>query len=97
MERWTFSREMEKRVLGNLAYLRRCFGLLNMIQNAIPLYYEDICNPNFSNPRLDSFFGRPIRIEMPQVSTHGRDYVTNWDDFNSFVRNASKRLREREK
>lgn len=92
--RWTFRGEDAKRVLSNLAYVHRSLVQLSMVPDAIRLTYESLCDPGFCCEELDGFFGRPIRIENPRPPTSGRSYVTNWDEFEDFVRKAYRRMRE---
>ncbi len=61
---------------------------------AIHLVYEDLCDPNFHSTELDNYFERTIRIDNPKPSTKGRDYVTNWDEFESFIVTEYRRLQE---
>ncbi len=92
--RWTFRSEDAKRVLGNLAYVHNSLERLGVVPGAIRLTYESLCDPGFRCAALDGYFERPIRIEDPKPPTSGSGYVTNWDEFEDFVRKAYRRLRE---
>ena len=92
---WTFRREDAKKVLDNLAYIHHSLIQLGRVPGAIRLTYEDLCDADFQNAELDGYFERPIRIDNPRPPTSGRDYVTNWEEFEAFVVNAYRRLQEK--
>jgi len=81
-------------VLGNLKYVLRSAEQLGKVPNAIALAYEDLCNPGFSNPRLDAFFGRRIRLDDPRPPTSGESYVANWPEFRAYVEAQRRELTE---
>ncbi len=93
--RWTFHREEAKRALGHLAYIHKSFVQLSRVPGAIRITYEDLCDPGFSCPALDDYFGRPVRIDDPKPPTSARDYVTNWEEFEAFIKKAYRHLRSR--
>lgn len=55
------------------------------VPNAIVVRYEDLCCEDFSDSRLDSFFGQRIAFVNPRPPVSGESYVVNWDDFRSHV------------
>jgi UDP:flavonoid glycosyltransferase YjiC (YdhE family) len=75
---------------SNLAYVRSSHEQLGAIPGAIHLFYEDLCNPEYANPELDEFFGRPVRLLNPKPPTAGSSYVENWDEFLKFIEAADK-------
>ena len=91
--RWTFEpRRDAAGVAGNLRYVLKSAELLRRVPNAIALAYEDLCDPGFSDPGLDAFFGRRIRLDHPQPPTSGESYVVNWPEFRAFVDAEQKKL-----
>ena len=82
-------------MLDNLAYIHQSLIQLGMVPGAIRLTYEDLCDTEFQGTELDGYFERPIRIDNPRPPTLGRDYVTNWEEFEAFVVNAYRRLQEK--
>ena len=70
---------------NNVAYVRASHEQLGSIPGAIHLFYEDLCNPEYANPELDEFFGRPVRLINPKPPTSGQSYVENWDEFVAFL------------
>ncbi len=93
--RWTFRKQEAKRALGHLDYIHRSFVQLSRVPDAIRITYEDLCDPGFSCPALDEYFGRPVRIDDPKPPTSARDYVTNWEEFEAFIKKAYRHLRSR--
>jgi len=79
-------------VLSRLRYVLRSRAQLSQVPNAIALVYEDLCDPGFSCPALDDFFGRPIRLDDPKPPTLAATYVPNWDEFLAFVDHAQHQL-----
>jgi hypothetical protein len=77
-------------VASNLAYVTRSIEAIQVIPEAIALTYEDLCREDFHSPRLDSFFGRAIRLGNPKPPVHGSSYVSNWPEFLAFLTSASK-------
>jgi hypothetical protein len=73
---------------GNLAYIRASNSRLDAVPNAIRLAYEDLCEPGYSCPDLDSYFGRPIKLENPKPATSGATYVENWEELCTFLDEA---------
>jgi len=85
-EHWTFDpTQHAESVKSNLAYIYESHKLLDSIADSIPLYYEDLCNPEYQNAALDEFFMRQVRIKDPKPPTVASSYVTNWDQFSHFV------------
>jgi LPS sulfotransferase NodH len=79
-------------VLGNLKYVLRSRQQLERVPNAIALVYEELCDPAFSNPRLDAFFGRHIRLDDPRPPTSGESYVANWPEFRAYIERQQREL-----
>ena len=75
-------------VLNSAAQLRR-------VPDAIALTYEDLCRPEFSDPALDAFFGRPIRLDDPKPPTSAETYVSNWPEFLAFIEAQQRELTAR--
>ena len=65
---------------------------MSKVRGAIELHYEDLCNPDHENPRLNNFFGRQIKISEPKPPIHVSEYVRNWEEFSEFI-NSSYRER----
>lgn len=85
-ESWTFDMNRHaERVKGNVAYIFQSHALMSRIDGAIHLYYEDLCQPDYSSARLDKYFNRPIRLENPRPPTSGSQYMENWELFSGFV------------
>jgi len=94
--RWTFDAQRDvAAVRSNLRYVVKGDAQLRAVPNAIALDYEDLCDPGFSNPALDAFFGRPIRLDDPKPPTSGDTYVANWPEFRAFVEAAQREMAER--
>lgn len=93
--RWTFRQGDTKLALKVLNYLHNSMTQLNNLPGAIHLVYEDLCHPDYCNGELDTYFGRAIRLENPKPPTSGRDYVTNWDQFEPFVMDSHRQLQEK--
>ena len=94
-EKWRFDRKKHgKRAQANFAYLIRSHAALNSMPNAIRLTYEELVEPGFSNPELDAFFGREIRIADPRPPTHGSTYVENWNELVAFLQETSEQMRK---
>jgi hypothetical protein len=91
--RWTFDAQRDAvAVRSNLRYVVKSDAQLRAVPNAIVLDYEDLCDPDFSNPALDAFFGRPIHLDDPRPPTSGETYVANWSEFRAFVEAAQREM-----
>src|SRR5690349_18869039 len=91
--RWRFDAGRDAAgVIGNLRYVLKSAEQLRQVPGAIALDYEDLCDPSFSDSRLDEFFGRPIRLDQPKPPTSGESYVLNWAEFREFVEAEARRL-----
>ncbi len=91
--RWTFDAQRDApAVLGNLRYVLNGAARLRRVPNAIALVYEDLCRPAFSDPALDAFFGRPVRLDDPKPPTSGETYVSNWPEFRAFIETQQRAL-----
>ena len=87
--RWTFDPHRDgPAVTGNLRYVLKSAAQLERVPRSIALVYEDLCDPDFSDPALDALFGRPIRLDDPKPPTSGRSYVANWAEFCAFLEAA---------
>jgi len=84
-QHWTFTPASMRDIDNHLRYILKSNDRLAQIPNALHLWYEDICSPDFENAGLDGFFGRPIRVARPRGSTSASSYVENWDEFRQFV------------
>ncbi len=92
--RWKFEPQRDATaVVSNLRYVVRSEAQLARVRSPIALVYEDLCDPGFSSPALDEFFGRPIRLDDPRPPTSGETYVANWQEFRAFVDDAREKLR----
>jgi len=68
--------------LRTRAVTRYILGSLNILESitpAIRISYEDLCQPNFNNPKLDHYFNREIKLDKPVQPISGADYIENWD------------------
>ena len=92
---WTFGPEKAARVSGNLEYVFNSHLILRQVPNAIAVTYEDLCRPDFTDERLDAYFGQPVRILDPKPPTDASGYVTNWAEFVGFLQGEWKRLEAR--
>lgn len=88
LHRWRFTPAKQQQVLSNLAYLKQSFRMLESVPNAIRLYYEDLCQPDYSSPQLEIYFGHPITFERHVPPTSAATYVENWPEFKRFVLTA---------
>ncbi|MBL7002512.1 MAG: hypothetical protein ISR69_00625 [Gammaproteobacteria bacterium] len=82
---FTFDDSYKPRILGHLKYILNSQLQLNAFPNAINLIYEDLCDPSYENPQLDTFFERKIKLQSPKKPTKARHYVNNWDEYFDFV------------
>jgi len=94
-QRWTFTPDQRDRVLGNLIYIQQSLARLRNVPDAISLTYEELCRPDFNNEALNTFFAREIRLANPKPPTSGEKYVTNWDEFCSFIREACLQIQKK--
>jgi hypothetical protein len=84
--RWRFDAQRDAAaVLSRLRCVLRSHAQLSEVPNAIALVYEDLCDPGFSCPALDAFFGHPICLDEPKPPTSASTYVPNWEEFLAFV------------
>ena len=91
--RWRFDAQRDAAaVVSNLRYVVKGDTQLRRVPNAIALGYEDLCDPEFSSPALDTFFDRPIRLDDPKPPTSGETYVANWPEFRAFVEAAQREV-----
>jgi hypothetical protein len=93
-QRWTFTPDQHNRVLGNLNYILQSLALLRSVPDAINLTYEELCQPDFNNEALNNLFAREIRLANPRPPTSGEKYVTNWDEFSSFIDHACRHIQQ---
>jgi len=94
--RWTFDVQRDAAaVAGNLRYVLNSAAQLRRVPDAIALTYEDLCRPEFSDPALDAFFGRPIRLDDPKPPTSAETYVSNWPEFLAFIEAQQRELTAR--
>jgi len=95
-QKWTFrAGDDAGLVRGNLAYVYKSLLQLDAVPNAIRITYEDICEPDFQCAALDNFFERRIRIENPKQPTRGQEYLTNWEEFRSYIDRTYAELKAR--
>jgi hypothetical protein len=80
-----FTAEDQQTVTANILYIQRARIQLAQIPRALVLEYEDLCQPGFTNPRLDAYFGAPVRLPEPKPATQAHEYIENWDEFRAFV------------
>jgi hypothetical protein len=66
----TFDAGNRKPVLGNLRYMLESEEALGAIPGSIRLVYEELCDPAFTNARMDGFFEAHIALDSPQAE-HG--------------------------
>ena len=79
-------------MLGALIYLIRSINQLRKVPGAIHLVYEDLCDPDFRSAELDTYFERAIRVDNPRPPAKGAAYVTNWDEFESYIAAEYRRM-----
>jgi len=85
-QQWLFNVNTHgEAVRSNLAYIHASHQQMDAIAGAISLFYEDLCDPDYRNTELNGFFMRQVTLRDPQPPTSGASYVTNWDEFRSFV------------
>jgi hypothetical protein len=92
-ERWTFEPRHRPQVLDLLDYVLQSGRLLADVPHAVRLSYEELCEPSFSCPPLDLFFRRTVRLGEPKPPLRAADYVTNHEEFESFIAQAVWRQR----
>lgn len=83
--RLSYDKKLDERILGHLNYIVQCRKLMHDLKGAIHIDYEDLCQPNFSNDELNSYFNRKITLQNPQQPTDGSSYTDNWQSFKEFV------------
>jgi LPS sulfotransferase NodH len=93
--RWTFGPDSQEPVLGTLRYVLRTERMLRSIPQTIDLVYEELCDPDFSDARLDAYFGTRIALDDPKPPTDAATYVTNWSEYEAFVRGTIDEIGER--
>jgi hypothetical protein len=93
--RWSFGPDNQDLVLGSLRYVLRTERKLRSIPQPIELAYEDLCDPDFNDASLDTYFGAHIALEDPKPPTDAATYVTNWREYEAFVRGAIDEIGER--
>lgn len=86
--RYRFTEQDAELLRGNVQYLLRSWKLLQDIPGAIALSFEDCCEPTFESPKLDAYFGRPVRFQNPRPPVSGAFYVENWLEFQEFVKSV---------
>ena len=81
---WSFlhSETNHVKALGNDILKQQ--KILSQIEG-IHITYEQLTKPNFSNSKLNEFFGAPIQLIDPQGPTSAEDYCLNWLTFKQFV------------
>jgi lipopolysaccharide biosynthesis glycosyltransferase/UDP:flavonoid glycosyltransferase YjiC (YdhE family) len=91
--RWRFDPELDAGSVEAkvIEVVNECLALLDL-PHTICLTYEQLCDPEFANARLDEFFERPIRIAHPKPPTQAARYVTNWTEFEEFVWACAERI-----
>lgn len=77
--------EDERQLRVNLAYMAK--GRLALMEppDAIALYYEDLCRPDFSSAPLNEFFQQPLLLKGAKPPVHTSDYVENDAEFRAAV------------
>ena len=81
---WTFSAKSRPRVEGNLQYIYSSLRVLQQVPGAIPVFYEDLCEPGYEHPALNSYFDTRLVFANPKQPIVAADYVTNWSEFTQF-------------
>jgi hypothetical protein len=89
---WTFSEENRQRVEGNLRYIHSSLRVLQQVPHAIAVFYEDLCEPGYEHPALNSYFDTKLVFANPQRPVAAADYVTNWSEFTQFCADHWKQL-----
>lgn len=92
-----FKGKYVERSQAHLRYVLPSIFMLKEIPGAIHLSYEDLCMEDFTDPALDSYFGRAIRLDDPKPPTNAEHYVTNWDSFKSYIDEQSELLKAQRK
>ena len=54
-----------------------------------------LCDPDRTETELNEFFGRTIELPNPAPPTDASGYVTNWEEFKSYVDATWAGLKER--
>jgi hypothetical protein len=78
----------------NLRYIATARQSLLVVPNAIPLFYEDLCQPQFRSARLDAYFEQPVILSGAKPPTQTRDYLENDVEFRAAVEQVRKVMRE---
>jgi hypothetical protein len=65
--------------------LDTALAVLASVRAEIVVHYESLCDPHYTCPALDAYFGCSIRLARPLAPTRGRDYVEDWDAFEEYV------------
>lgn len=82
---WRFSHDRLPLLKSLVEAHHKAMSALIGVQNAVVVRYEDLCSVDFSDSRLNSFFGQKITFLDPKPPVSGESYVMNWDDFKSYV------------
>jgi LPS sulfotransferase NodH len=88
----TFGPALEDQALDHLTYIVDAWRQMRRLPGAIPVTYEDLCDPAYRNAALDDFFGREIRLDNPKPPTSAEHYVENWGAYCRFVGEQFERL-----
>jgi hypothetical protein len=88
-----FGEDSEEDVRGNLRRVLRNMEMIERVEGAIRVDYEDLCADSFKSQELESFFGREIRLANPRGPTDARQYVENWHEFSAFIDGEMRRYR----
>lgn len=91
-EGWAFREQDGPRVRALVLRVLDNQRALSSVPSAIRLSYEQLCAPDFSNPKLEQFFGRTIRIAEPMPPVSAASYTDNWKPFLAVVKDAAKGL-----
>lgn len=83
---WIFEPELHGPALkANLNYITSSIRQIESMPSAIDLCFEDLCQEDFKDQRLDDFFSRPIKVQSPRPPVHGSSYLLNWQEFVDYL------------
>ena len=83
---FVFGGQYRERAFSHLAYILDSQKFFDALPNSIDIKFEDLCKTDFANDELNDFFQRPIQLENPRPPVSAEQYVYNWEEFVSFIK-----------
>jgi hypothetical protein len=83
--RLVFSTALCGHIDSHLEYLLISRMRMRRLPDAIAIEFEQLCAQDFSDTRLNAYFGREIRLEQPRPPIDAMSYVDNWAEFSGYI------------